>query len=100
LGLTSTIGNFISDIGDDAVTAGEMWRNLGLNLGMDALGLIPGGGAASKMGKIVRGLKTVVPALIALPGVGSMLANSPEIANSWKKAFDGDPENGGSKMSY
>ena len=100
LGLTSTIGNFISDIGDDAVTSGEMWRNLGLNLGMDALGLIPGGGAASKMGKIVRGLKTVVPALIALPGVGSMLANSPEIAESWKKAFDGDPENGGSKMSY
>ena len=100
LGLTSTIGNFISDIGDDAVTTGEMWRNLGLNLGMDALGLIPGGGAASKMGKIVRGLKTVVPALIALPGVGSMLANSPEIAESWKKAFDGDPENGGSKMSY
>lgn len=100
LGLTSTIGNFISDAGDDAVTAGEMWKNLGMNLGMDALGLIPGGGAASKMGKIVRGLKTVVPALIALPGVSSMLTNSPEIAQSWKKAFDGDPENGGSKMNY
>ena len=100
LGLTSTIGNFISDAGDDAVTTGEMWKNLGMNLGMDALGLIPGGGAASKMGKIVRGLKTVVPALIALPGVSSMLTNSPEIAQSWKKAFDGDPENGGSKMNY
>jgi hypothetical protein len=29
-----------------------------------------------------------------------MLANSPEIAQSWKKAFDGDPENGVSKMTY
>jgi hypothetical protein len=85
---------------DDAVTSGEMWKNFGMNLGMDALGLIPGGGAASKMGKIVKGLKTVVPAMIALPGVSAMLANSPEIAASWKKAFDGDPENGGSKMTY
>jgi hypothetical protein len=67
---------------------------------MDALGLIPGGGAASKMGKIIKGVKTIVPAIIALPGVTSMLANSPEIAQSWKKAFDGDPESGGSKMTY
>ena len=99
-GLGSTFGNFFTDMADDAVTAGEMWKNFGMNLGMDALGLIPGGGAASKMGKIVKGLKTVVPAMIALPGVSSMLANSPEIAASWKKAFDGDPENGGSKMTY
>ena len=100
LGLTSTFGNFISDWTDDAVTAGEMWKNFGMNLGMDALGLIPGGGAASKMGKVIKSLKTIVPTIIALPGVASMLANTPEIAKSWKKAFDGDPENGGSKMTY
>ena len=99
-GVGSTIGNFFTDMADDAVTAGQMWKNLGLNLGMDALGLIPGGGAASKMGKIVKGLKTVVPIIVATPGVVTMLANSPEIAQSWKKAFDGDPENGGSKMTY
>ena len=100
LGLGSTFGNFFTDMGDDAITAGEMWKNFGMNLGMDALGLIPGGGAASKMGKIIKGVKTIVPAIIALPGVTSMLANSPEIAQSWKKAFDGDPESGGSKMTY
>ena len=99
-GLGSTMGNFISDLKDDAVTSKETWRNFGMNLGMDALGLIPGGGAASKMGKIVRSLKTVVPMIIALPGVASMLANSPEIAQSWKRAFDGKPENGGEKMTY
>lgn len=99
-GLGSTFGNLWSDLTDDAVTSGQAWKNFGLNLGMDIMGLIPGGGAASKMGKIVKTLKSVVPYVIALPGVASMLSNSPEIAASWKKAFDGDPENGGSKMDY
>ena len=99
-GLGSTFGNLWSDLTDDAVTGGQAWKNFGLNLGMDIMGLIPGGGAASKMGKIVKTLKSVVPYVIALPGVASMLSNSPEIAASWKKAFDGDPENGGSKMDY
>lgn len=96
-GLGSTIGNFISDLTDDAVTASDAWKNLGMNIGMDALGLIPGGGAASKMGKIIKSLKTVIPTIIALPGVGSMLAESPEIAQSWKKAFDSDDD---AKMTY
>ena len=100
LGLTSTIGNFITDLTDDAVTGKEAWRNLGLNLGMDALGLIPGGGAASKMGKIIKSLKTTVPLIVALPGVANMLSNSPEIAKSWKRAFDGGSEDGGEKMTY
>lgn len=99
-GLTSTFGNLWSDLTDDAVTIGQAWKNFGMNLGMDALGLIPGGGTASKMGKIVKSLKTVVPTIVALPGVVSMLTNTPEIAESWKKAFDGDPEEGGSKMTY
>lgn len=100
LGLSSTFGNFATDWADDGVTAGEMWRNFGLNLGMDILGLIPYGGAAGKMTKILKTLRTTVPMIVALPGVASMLARSPEIANSWKKAFDGDPEKGGSKMTY
>ena len=99
-GLGSTFGNLYSDLTDDAVTSGQAWKNFGLNLGMDALGLIPGGGAASKLGKIIKSLKPVVPAVIALPGVINMLSNSPEIAASWKKAFDGDPAEGGSKMDY
>lgn len=100
LGLISTIGNFVTDLTDDAVTGKEAWRNLGLNLGMDALGLIPGGGAASKLGKIIRSLKTTVPLIVALPGVANMLSNSPEIAKSWKRAFDGDIEKGGEAMTY
>ena len=100
LGIGSTVTNFFTDMSDDAVTSGEMWKNLGLNLGMDIAGLIPGGGAASKMGKIVKTLKGTVPLIVALPGVASMLKNSPEIVESWKKAFDGDSDEGGSKMDY
>lgn len=96
-GLLSTGTNFITDLTDDAVTVGESFRNLGFNLGMDLLGLIPGGGAASKLGKIVRTLKNTAPLIIALPGVAHMLANSPEIAKSWKRAFDGED---GEKMNY
>lgn len=99
-GVGSTLANFGVDMFDDAVTSGEMWRNLGLNLGMDVLGLVPGGGAASKMGKIVKTLKSTVPLIVMIPGVVNMLANSPEIASSWKKAFDGDSADGGSKMDY
>lgn len=99
-GVVSTLGNFWSDLKDDAVTTGQAWKNFGMNLGMDALGLIPGGGSASKLGKIVKTLKSVVPYVVALPGVVSMFANYPEIAASWKKAFDGDPGNGDSKMNY
>lgn len=100
LGVGSSLTNFFTDMSDDAVTTGEMWRNLGLNLGMDVVGLIPGGGAASKMGKIIKTLKGTVPLIVALPGVASLLKNSPEIAKSWKRAFDGGAEDGGEKMTY
>lgn len=96
----STTGNFITDLADDAVTTGQAFKNLGLNVGMDLIGLIPGGGSSTKLGKILKGLKSTVPLIMATPGVVSMLANSPEIAESWKKAFDGSPENGGSKLDY
>ena len=99
-GFGSSALNFITDLGDDAVSTSDAWKNLGMNLGMDLMGLIPGGGAASKLGKIVKTLKPYAATFMTLPGVASMLANSPEIAESWGKMFDGDPEDGGSKMTY
>lgn len=96
----STIGNFATDLSDDAVTTKQAFSNLGLNVGMDLIGLIPGGGASTKLGKVVKGLKSTVPIIMTVPGVISMLANSPEIAQSWKKAFDGSSEDGGSKLDY
>ena len=99
-GVMSTAGNFITDLNDDAVTTGEAFSNLAMNLGLDALGLIPGGGASSKFGKIMKSLKTVVPVIVAMPAVSTLFSNAPEIAESWKKALDGDPKKGGSKLTY
>jgi hypothetical protein len=96
-GLASTAGNFITDMMDDAVTAGDAWGNLGMNLGMDLLGLIPGGGAAAKGAKILKTIKYLVPTMLALPGIADMLANSPEIAASFNKAFGSDE---GDKLTY
>jgi hypothetical protein len=94
-GIASTIGNAISDFTDDAVTGSQAWKNLGMNLGMDLMGLIPGGGSAAKFGKILKTIKPMAATIIALPGIKSMFNNSPEILASWKKVFDED-----AKMDY
>lgn len=99
-GIFSTIGNAISDFTDDAVTGSQAWKNLGMNLGMDLMGLIPGGGSAAKFGKILKTIKPMAATIIALPGINAMFQNSPEILASWKKAFDGDSSEGGSKLTY
>ena len=99
-GFGSTATNFVTDIFDDAVTGKEMWRNLGMNLGMDLLGLIPGGGSAAKFGKIMKVIKPLSATIMAAPGVIDMLSRSPEIAQSWKKLVDSDAVDGGSKMTY
>ena len=90
LGITSTISNFGFDLFDDAVTNGEMWSNLGLNLGMDLVGLIPGGGAASKAGKIIKNVGKVAGKVLLVPGVISLFKQAPEIKKSWDKAFSED----------
>ena len=98
-GFGSTALNFITDLQDDAVSMSDTWKNLGMNLGMDLMGLIPGGGAASKIGKIMKTIKPYAAGMMAIPGVISLFKNSPEIAQSFGKLVDGDPEDGGSKMT-
>ena len=98
-GFGSTALNFVTDLQDDAVSMSDTWKNLGMNLGMDLMGLIPGGGAASKIGKIMKTIKPYAAGMMAIPGVISLFKNSPEIAQSFSKLVDGDPEDGGSKMT-
>lgn len=62
LGVGSTLANFTADMKD-----GFQWGdlgNLGLGLGMDAVGLIPGFGAAGKGSKILKNLLKVAPKLM------------------------------------
>lgn len=75
LGIVSTLTNFGADIADDSVSAGQMFTNLGIGLGMDAVGLIPGLGVGAKAGKIARMIKPISKGLVwTLRGIGTAQA--------------------------
>lgn len=75
LGVGSTLTNFGTDAFDDSVSAGQMWSNLGIGLGMDIVGLIPGAGVAGKAGKIARLLRPISKGLLwTLRGIGTVQA--------------------------
>lgn len=86
-GLAGTAANAIADFTDPAVTLKEAFYNTGLNLGTDALALIPEIGAATKVAKAVATLgKYAGPILLALNSYG--LYNE---ASSFKKLFTDEP---------
>lgn len=87
-GATSSLSDFAADLkyGDstwDAV------KNLGLNLGMDAIGFIPGiGDALGTMNKVRRGLLRIAPKIITYLATIPSLTNTPQIIDSFKKIID------------
>lgn len=85
----STATNFVADWLDDSVTAVEMWKNLGMNLGMDALSIIPiVGDAAGTGGKLLKSLKVIAPKLmygLTAYGMLGTLKNAPNIMQSLSK---------------
>ena len=84
-GLGSTAANLYADINDDSVSAWDATKNTFLNLGMDLVGLVPGGGAASKFAKIGKNLVKVAPKVLALIGTAGHALNTPQYINSWSK---------------
>lgn len=82
-GLISSLTNFGADMSDKSVSAGDMWKNLGTNIAMDAVGLVPGFGAAGKAGKITRTLVKYVPKIVTALSAANAL--SPESRASWAK---------------
>lgn len=87
-GVTSTLANLYADFNDDGVTAWEATKNLGMNLGMDLLGLIPGGGAASKFAKITKSIGGLIPKIALAYGAMATVNNGGEIKKSLDKAMD------------
>lgn len=65
LGVGSTLTNFGADLADESTSWGDRFRNLGVGLASDAVGLIPGLGSAGKVGKIAKTLKYILPTAIA-----------------------------------
>lgn len=84
LGFASTAGTFIADAVEDGLDAGD-FKNVGLNLGMDILGLIPIGGSTSKWAKITRNVVKWVPRLMAAVSVSNTIANKDAILASLGK---------------
>lgn len=82
-GLISSLTNFGADMFDKSVSAGDMWKNLGTNIAMDAVGLVPGFGTAGKAGKITKTLIKYVPKIVTALSAANAL--SPESRVSWAK---------------
>lgn len=89
-GLGSTALNLFADIKDESVNGWDVWKNAGLNLGMDLAGLIPGGGAAGKFAKIGKSLVNLAPKMIAAIGTVRGLANAPVYIESWNKMMNSE----------
>ena len=82
-GLVSSLTNFGADMFDKSVSAGDMWKNLGTNIAMDVVGLVPGFGTAGKAGKITKTLVKYVPKIVTALSAANAL--SPESRASWAK---------------
>lgn len=82
-GLISSLTNFGADMSDKSVSVGDRWKNLGANIAMDAVGLIPGFGTAGKAGKITKTLIKYVPKIVTVLSAANAL--SPESRASWAK---------------
>lgn len=83
-GASSSIGTFFADAFEDGLDWGDA-GNLLTNLGMDVLGLIPGGGAAAKSAKIAKNLAKYASRAMAAIGAMGTITNGPEIIKSFGK---------------
>lgn len=82
-GLASTLTNFGADLSDKSVSLGGAFKNLGANVAMDTIGLIPGFGTAGKAGKVAKTLVKYVPRIVTALSAANAL--SPESRASWAK---------------
>ena len=86
-GVSSTAMNAWADFKDEGVSTGQAFKNMFINLGMDIVGLIPGGGAATKGAKILKSLVKILPKAALAIGAVNGLKNSDQILASIDKAI-------------
>lgn len=91
LGIGSSLTTFGADVVEDGLDWGDI-GNLGVNVGFDLLGVIPGGGAASKGVKIAKTLGKYATRAMAVIAATQGLANSANIIKSISKMTT-DPTN-------
>ena len=86
LGLGSSIGNVALDIADPTVSAWDAVKMLGVNVGMDLMGLIPGVGSGSKFAKCAR---TVMKIGAPLMSSIALMSSAPGAKSAVDKIFKG-----------
>lgn len=80
LGAGSSLANFGADVAEDGLDWGDV-KNLGIGLGADAVGLVPGLGASGKIAKIGKTLMKYAPIAMAF----FQAQNMPGAFNAIKK---------------
>ena len=88
LGLTSLGTNMAADIADESLTKWDVAKNAGVNLGLAAVGMVPGLGLASKTGKWLTNIAKWAPRLLTLQAIKDL----PESYNSLQKAINNPKE--------
>lgn len=83
-GLGSSLGTLYADAFEDGLDWGDI-GNYVTNVGLDVLGLIPGGGSAAKGVKIAKQLGKYATRAIATIGAMNTLSNGQQIIDSFKK---------------
>lgn len=78
LGTTSALTDLGADIFDDSVSTGQMWANLGINLGLAGVGMLPGGKSASIGTKLLKWAPKILTAFAAYNV-------APQTINAFKK---------------
>lgn len=84
LGVTSTATDLIADILDPAVSGGQVAKNLAVNAGFAALGMVPG----AKMGKVAKNIIKWAPRIVAMAATAG-IAFDESTQNTFKKIGDG-----------
>ena len=85
LGVGSTLTQVGNDIHRDGFQWSDIWRGLG-NLGLDAIGIIPGLGIAGKLGKHSKTITKLIPKMAAIFAAAGTIPNSGNIIEAFTKA--------------
>lgn len=89
LGIGSLVTDLAADIKDPSVSKGQVALNAGMNLGLGALGIVPGLGLAGHTGKWLARLAKWAPRIIAMSATGDLVL-SDDVHKSLEKVLNKD----------
>lgn len=83
-GVAGTLTAFGADWADDSVSAGDMFKNLGVGLGLSAIGFIPVVGGAGKFANAIGKVVKYVPKILAVASAAGTVMDD-DVRNSVSK---------------